>query len=517
MITYWTLFTLLSLLLLGYMCNGDSANAFYCGFEMGDQEFQSQFETTDRACVALDDQVAYRGKKSLRLTNPDGGHHGAAVKIPIDATSGPVILEVSGAVKVCQVQPGPLLWMSARFYVHTFDQAGNPIAFRDIGRYHHGTTDWIKVRRMITLPKGTKMLRLNWSLNDCRGTAWFDEIKVVDKTSLLREPESTNATVTVEPKQILGKMRLGIGWNWETVSPQRFSDEEAGTWDELFRKMDYDGTDWIRMGVNPAFYVPAGYEQGKDTGQKWTYQVDNRYTRQIVRLLEHCEKRGIPVLLCNWGAGGGYQDVPNDHWLATGFYDPARRELPDWLLPYSDNRFVEGLCSLVKYLKVDKGFSCIKYVSIWNEPDGNWMYQRLYPRFFRIYELLDAELKRLGLRDKVKILGPESIEGGTSATKMARDVISMGGVIDVAAVHDYGCGTPAPTELTSQYKNQEEADGFAKAIKLLRAFKKDMPIAATELGGIDLTPFHDARTHFLSTLGIADYLIRCITVSYTHL
>lgn len=481
------------------------------GFEISEEEFRAAYWTRDKEHVALDDQVACRGCRSLRLSNPDAGTYDASITIALSATEEPRIFEVAAAVKAREIAAGNLQWLSARCYVCTFDKSDKPMGFLDIGDFMSGTFDWRRIGRLITIPAGAHDLKITVSLNGCRGTVWFDEITVIDRTSDWKKPERKDVTVRVDTRRSVGMLEQGIGWNWETVSPERYSERETAVWDSLFARMDWDGTDWIRIGVSHAFYAPSNYEAGKDTGQEYQYQVDNRYTRQLGRLLEHCQKRGIPVLLCNWCADGSYADIPNSQWLCTGcFWYPTRRNDPDWKLPYSDERFVEGYCALIKYLIADRGFTCVKWVSIWNEPDGTWFLPGFKERFFRVYELLDARLKKLGLRDKVKILGPESVEGGSSSSGVADDVLRMGRKIEVAATHDYGCGLPAPTEVTSEFKNQHFADALGKAARSLRKSRRAMPLALTEIGSFGTDVYADSRMRYLCTLGLADYIVRCV-------
>lgn len=514
MTTFQFLSTIMPVVLLAFLAASPEsrADANLLGrlgsLEISDKEFRSAFSPTDAERVTLDSSKAYKGKKSIRLGNPDRKDYGAGVTAPV-AGVGPRILDISAAVKADNIIPGNLGWLSGRIYAQAIDKEGKLGPVQEIGEPSRGTFDWRKVSRLITVPNGSQAVRISMTLNGCMGAIRFDDIRVVDKTDMWKRPESKTATISIDPKRVVGKLSPGIGWNWETVMPKHFTPEEAAAWDDLFARMASDGTDWIRVGVDSACYVPLNFEPGKDSGQAFDYQVDNRLTRQLCRLFEQCDKLGIPVLLCNWGTTFGYEGIADSWWYAVGG-DTSNPAVQDWRLPYSDERFVEGYCALIKYLKIDKGFDCIKYVSIWNEPDWPWVMSGNYKRFFSVYDLLDAKLKALGLRDKVRILGPETVAGPGSAVEESHNVVAMGKQVDMFALHQYFPGLPSPTDLAAQAPNQRGADDFAEAIRILKkAGRADTPVLLTELGAFGTDVAADARAQFMCTLGICDYIIRC--------
>lgn len=489
------------------------------GFECTDVEFRAAWELPWGQTASIDNVVHHSGTRSLRLDGADGKQDVTARQIvPVDTSSGGRLFRVTMWMKLKDVVRGTYAWETARIYLTTLDASGNQMSVEEVNLTAPavGTHDWVRISRMMTAPPGAAKICLHLCLCRSVGTVWFDDVTIDDMTDRLNGEEPASALVRINPKKTVGKLSCGLGWNWLTVRPSDLSDEAVAGWPDLMRRVDYNGDDWIRVGIWPAFYAPKNYSPGGDKGQKYEYNFDNEYTRKLCSLLQSFKDRKMDVLLTVWRLsfddGAHFKEIPNAGWLIGAVYDPALTGKPESGLPYSDQRFAESLAEYIRFLRIDKGLTNIRYISIWNEPYVNWVgLSSWYDRFYGIYEHLDSQLKLMGIRESVSILGTEEVGSGLTAPDMASEVIRRKSPVDVVAIHDYDAGMNTPTDATSEYPATDSAAGYCKAVSLLKADKSHArPFAITEIGAYGPNVRTGERAHMVNMLGTAEYVVRCI-------
>lgn len=108
-------------------------------------------------------------------------------------------------------------------------------------------------------------------------------------------------------------------------------------WAKIYRRLDFMRPQLIRVVHNTAELIH-----------------DNRLNAegnfdQVSHILNYCQKRGVTVVFGDWG--WGLADAK------TGTYDKKK---------------VEMAADYVTWLVKDKGYSCIKYYNMINEPNGYW-------------------------------------------------------------------------------------------------------------------------------------------------
>lgn len=488
------------------------------GFEGTDSEFRAAWETPWGKTASLDGEAPHSGTHCLRLDGAEGKEDvTASQSVAVDTSRGGRLLQVTLWMKMKDVVRGIYSWETARCYLATFDAADKQMSIEEVNLSAPavGTHDWTRVSRMMTAPPGAVRACLNLSLCRSRGTLWFDDVSVADVSDRLSGREPASAVVRVDPARTVGNLSCGLGWNWLTVRPSDISDDASAIWPDLFRRMDYNGDDWVRVGIWSSNFVPKSYAPGGDTGQKYEYSFDSPYTRKLCAILQQLKDRKKDALLTVWRAsfddGAHFSDVPNANWLLGAVYDPSLAGKPEGWLPYSDSRFAEGLAAFIRYLRVDKGLTNAKYVSIWNEPYANWVETGTwYDRFYGIYERLDSQLKAQGIRGSVSILGTEEVGTGFSAPDMAREMIKRKSPVDVVAIHDYEAGMNTPTDATSEYPAAASAKAYGEAVSLLRKGKPVRPLAITEIGAYGANSRTGERANMVNMLGMSEYVVRCL-------
>ncbi len=188
-----------------------------------------------------------------------------------------------------------------------------------------------------------------------------------------------------EPIPVVGGRSHG-GSAWGGHPPA--ADEKA--WQQIYRHADWLGLDFIRVEIEQRMYQP---ERGRFT---W----DAPEMRILGRILDWCQKRGADVFFQQmWG---------NVDWNAfPEFRGDAVKRVHSG--PLSIDDFADGLAALVQRLVEEKRYTCIKWVSITNEPGYDWSWWQEPPnRSMPLRPGLAAVRKALDRRGvRVPLSGPD--------------------------------------------------------------------------------------------------------------
>ncbi len=141
-------------------------------------------------------------------------------------------------------------------------------------------------------------------------------------------------------------------------------------WDKLFNRVRFMSPDLVRIMISPG----------------WNYIVDGQFAPEksndvLIKILDFCEAEGVSVLFGEWSHSGGTS---------------------------IDESWIENSVHFLKWLLETKGYSCIKYMTLVNEPNGDWssmdgnfeLWQSLVTQY---HEKVVQE----GLGDQINITGPD--------------------------------------------------------------------------------------------------------------
>jgi hypothetical protein len=201
-------------------------------------------------------------------------------------------------------------------------------------------------------------------------------------SAVAAEPPS-EVRVEVNLATVVNTMRGGIGASWHAIEePIAVSEkphpvfsskshggsgwggyppaEDDAAWRQIDRHARWLGLDWNRVEFEQRIYEP---ERGR-------FSWDNPEMRILYRILDWCERNKADVFLQQmWG---------NVKW----------NTFPEWREdavarvhsgPLSMEDFGEGLAALVEHLVKKRGYTCIRWLSINNEPNGKWSWWQRPP------------------------------------------------------------------------------------------------------------------------------------------
>jgi hypothetical protein len=264
------------------------------------------------------------------------------------------------------------------------------------------------------------------------------------------------ASFHVINRELPGKHGARGSWSGSAWGGNPSPDDDAH-WQELFHHAEWLGLDWCRVELEQRVYEPA-------RGQ---FSWDNGEMRTLYRILDWAERRGVDVFLQQmWGdvAWNAYPGMADD---PVRTLRSAPRSIPDW---------ANGIGELVDHLVRAKGYKCIRWVSIVNEPgsDGFSWWQDANLRSLPLapgLKAVRAELDRRGLN--VPLSGPDwSDLANLDPSRIDFD--------EAIGSYDLHCYVAVFDSMDSGYKLSEAGRRLAKWAEWAHA--KGKPFFLSELG-----------------------------------
>jgi hypothetical protein len=253
-------------------------------------------------------------------------------------------------------------------------------------------------------------------------------------------PTPASMTVRVDAQRVIRKMAGGMGASWHAITATEPDGprgsawggnpplDNAVAWDQVRGFASWLGMDFIRVEVDQVMY-----EAKQDV-----FTFDNESMRTLYRILDWAQANHADVFLSQMWSGvtWNFIDQPTKGNPADLPYFSAPRDLTVW---------ANGLATLVNHLVNVKRYTCIKWLSVVNEPGNYWWKggANLIDGLKAVRAALDAR----GL--SVPLSGPdggqlEAKDGGLSqfTNDGSRDdqFATIGGAY---SVHHYGGGGDA--------------------------------------------------------------------------
>ncbi|HEX2950922.1 MAG TPA: hypothetical protein VHV83_15370 [Armatimonadota bacterium] len=237
---------------------------------------------------------------------------------------------------------------------------------------------------------------------DTQGDTWFDDCRISC-------PRSDTKTVTLhlDSKHIITDHWQGFGFSGD-IFPFAPGMTDAD------RRLIRERVRIMRPQLVRVYCAVADWEAeyGKRT-------PDTEGMRRLCETLDIYKQAGADIQLHEWGY-----------------------TFPEWcrakertIHPEERRHFTDSFADMVKYLRDDRGFSNIKYVTIYNEPNWGGV---SWEDYAAVYRSLDASLKSAGLREQVAVLGPDE---ANERKWLPKAVSELNDAMDCYEVHNYTCDT----------------------------------------------------------------------------
>jgi hypothetical protein len=174
--------------------------------------------------------------------------------------------------------------------------------------------------------------------------------------------------IQINPLEIINDQIIGFGWN---AHPHNTPNKGTPALDTYFKYFLETDQSWMRM-----IWPNAEWESENDDDDPWTrpsdfsgfeWNIKGSLDWRIHYMLDQCEQNDIHVEINNWS-------TLDKQWInhtldSNGFVTEIEAQ-------NKAEEFGENIAALLYYLKTEanngKGYDCVKYYAIWNEPGGGY-------------------------------------------------------------------------------------------------------------------------------------------------
>ncbi|MFI3262104.1 MAG: hypothetical protein R3Y26_04245 [Rikenellaceae bacterium] len=171
---------------------------------------------------------------------------------------------------------------------------------------------------------------------------------------------------------------IGNGVQWDPYSEVEGMGESYSIsdsdWEKLYDRVDNMSPDFIRVMFNTVQMMDS----------KGNFNPEQNM-EHLAPILDYCQSRAVNVMFGDWG--GAIVDKDKN---------AINKELIDYAVEYAD------------YLINKKGYDCIKYYNLINEPNGWWSITGGdYNLWIRAAKHFHKKMVAEGLNSKLKLVGPD--------------------------------------------------------------------------------------------------------------
>jgi len=246
------------------------------------------------------------------------------------------------------------------------------------------------------------------------------------------EPIKMNSlnTLTIKNKIPISTNFIGNGAQWggfEQIESWTGKDDfSEADWTKLKERIDFMRPPFIRIMISSGWYY-------LDQNQNFYPQ---KTTKAFHRMMKYCTDNNITVMFGEWG-----------HEFVNGDRNQINSKWMNLTVEYLD------------YLINDKGYSCIKFYNMVNEPNGDWSSTNgNYNLWKKVTSEFLVKLNAKGLNQKVKLAGPDiAFFGDSNATDwLTKSEADFGEQMSLYDIHSYP---------TKSFINGDNYMGVLKAFK----------------------------------------------------
>ena len=236
-----------------------------------------------------------------------------------------------------------------------------------------------------------------------------------------------DAIISIDTSTIINDSYIGNGAQWDPYQ----LDYGKGTleisdadWKKLYDRLDFMRPQFIRIMINTSSFL----EDGKFAPER---KMD-----VLSKMLDYCQSRNVTVMFGDWG------------WSVINTREAKINE-----------KNIQHAAELVDYLANKRGYTCIKFYNLINEPNGHWSStNKSFPLWTSSIKQFYKDVKNLKLNDKVGIVGPDiAIWDKNEAWWIDSTATQLGDKIQLYDIHTYPSkitvNSGEYTNIISAYKN----------------------------------------------------------------
>ncbi len=239
--------------------------------------------------------------------------------------------------------------------------------------------------------------------------------------------KESDAVISIDINTLINDSYIGNGAQWDPYQLDygngRLEISEAD-WKKLYDRLDFMRPQFIRIMVNTSSFLDDGeFTPGKGM-------------ETLSKMLDYCQSRNVTVMFGDWG------------WSVINTREAK-----------INDKNMKHAAELVDYLINEKGYTCIKYYNLINEPNGYWAStNKSYPLWASAIKQFHKDMETLKLNDKVDIVGPDvAIWGKDEAWWIDSTAVQLGDMVGLYDIHTYPSkitvNSGEYTDIIKAYKN----------------------------------------------------------------
>lgn len=239
-----------------------------------------------------------------------------------------------------------------------------------------------------------------------------------------------DATVRFETTTVVNDNYVGNGAEWDPYQldygegRMQISDAD---WQKLYDRLDFMRPQFIRMMINTSSFLQDGRF------------APEQQMEVMGPMLDYCQSRDVMVMFGDWG------------WSVIDRKTSSPNEVN-----------MQHAVELLDYLVNERGYTCIRYYDLINEPNGDWAATNTsYPLWASAIEMFHGLMQKKGLQKQVEIAGPDiAIWDTGSAWWVDSTATRLGDRVGLYDIHTY----PSKSTVNS-----------GKYSDIIRAYREKVP------------------------------------------
>lgn len=234
--------------------------------------------------------------------------------------------------------------------------------------------------------------------------------------------EDGNGIIYMNTDNIITKDFEGFGVQWDPSDLYDYTDEQ---WNSFYEKAEFLKPNIMRVMLHDGDSYCIGFE---DDGTP-IYDWESVMMKRVYKILDFAEANNVPIILGEW------RSISERGYLS---YDEYGKTV-NWSSPTWARMIVDCL----EHLIVDKGYTCIKYYNMINEPnyykrDNGGTDEESYNNWKTAMKNLRQEMDNSGIEaiENIKIVGPDVYDGQEAWIKQAKSE-DLKDIIEMTEIHRY--------------------------------------------------------------------------------
>ncbi|MEK6793969.1 MAG: hypothetical protein AABZ39_04280 [Spirochaetota bacterium] len=290
--------------------------------------------------------------------------------------------------------------------IEYLDAQGKRISHDQAGGVSGTSDDWVRMTLSGVTPAGTVKVRFRLLLMGS-GSVWFDDVTLTRKENYSATPTIAKDVVRIRNTGEVITANFG-GFGAET-DPWLFNSEnrKKGVVDEdgdiIFGRMKDMGMSIARVFVPWSMWNPSVDAETFD----WTSDG----MQSLYRILDMHQKIGSRVIICTveWGAKNPLEMPAEKHG--------------------------KGVAALLDHLVNKKGYSCIAYYMVYNEPEITFKKKGFtFERYVELNRSVHEALAKAGLRKQIRMAVADESSDISWFRLTAK---SLNDIADMYSTHSY--------------------------------------------------------------------------------